>query len=157
MSVQSVKEHLKKYGMDNRIITVSCLTATVKEAAESLGCEEKEIAKTLSFKVSDNPILIVMAGDVKIDNAKYRGYFHEKAKMLQPEEVDTLIGHPIGGVCPFGASNNVKVYLDESLKRFEFVYPACGSPHNAIKITIKELEETTNYPEWIDVCKPKEN
>lgn len=113
--------------------------------------------KTLSFKVSDNPILIVMAGDVKIDNAKYRGYFHEKAKMLQPEEVDTLIGHPIGGVCPFGVSNNVKVYLDESLKRFEFVYPACGSPHNAIKITIKELEETTNYPEWIDVCKPKEN
>lgn len=156
MSVLSAQEHLKKYHMENRIITMPSLTATVKEAAESLGCEEKEIAKTLSFLVLDSPILIVMAGDVKIDNAKYKAFFHEKAKMLSFEMVEEMIGHPVGGVCPFGVNKGVKIYLDDSLKRFEYVYPACGSTHNAIKITIEELENIVNYESWIDVCKEKE-
>lgn len=153
MSALSVKEHLEKYHLADKIITMPSLTATVKEAANSLGCTEKEIAKTLSLKVNDNPIVIVMAGDVKIDNAKYRHHFHEKAKMLSPNEVEILTSHPIGGVCPFGLKENVTVYLDESLKRFTYVYPACGSIHNAIKITIPLLEEVTSHPEWIDVTK----
>lgn len=153
MSALSVKEHLEKYHLVEKIITMPSLTATVKEAAESLGCAEKEIAKTLSLKVNDKPIVIVMAGDAKIDNAKYRHYFHEKAKMLSHDEVEDLTSHPIGGVCPFGLKENVTVYLDESLKRFTYVYPACGSPHNAIKITIPLLEEVTSYPTWIDVTK----
>lgn len=157
MSEITVRNHLKKYSMDNLIITMPSSTATVKEAADSLGCEEKEIAKTLSLKLSTGPILIVMAGDVKIDNAKYRNFFHEKAHMLSPEEVNDLIGHPIGGVCPFGVNDNVHIYLDNSLKRFTYVYPACGSTHNAIKISIPKLEEVTSYPAWIDVTKPKEN
>ena len=130
-------------------------SATVSLAAESLGCEEARIAKTLSFKLEDKCILIVTAGDVKIDNAKYRHEFGLKAKMLQPEEVNELIGHPIGGVCPFGVNEGVNIYLDESLKRFTTVFPACGETNNAIELTIKELEETTNYVKWIDVCKAK--
>lgn len=153
MSIVSVKEHLAKYHLENSIITMDSLTATVKEAAESLGCQEKEIAKTLSFKTTTDTTLIVMAGDVKIDNAKYRAFFHEKAKMLTPEEVETKIGHPVGGVCPFGVNEGVKIYLDNSLKRFDYVYPACGSQHNAIKLSIKTLEEITDYLDWIDVCK----
>ena len=145
MSEITVRNHLKKYSMDNLIITMPSSTATVKEAADSLGCEET------------GPILIVMAGDVKIDNAKYRNFFHEKAHMLSSEEVNDLIGHPIGGVCPFGVNDNVHIYLDNSLKRFTYVYPACGSTHNAIKISIPKLEEVTSYPTWIDVTKPKEN
>ncbi len=156
MSITSVKEHLKKYNLDNQIITMNESTATVKEAAISLKCEEKEIAKTLSFKTKTDIILIVMAGDVKIDNSKYREKFHEKAKMLSSEEVEIETGHPVGGVCPFGINKDVKLYLDKSLKRFKYIYPACGSPHNAIKISIDKLEEVTNYPEWIDVCKVKD-
>ena len=155
MSEISVKNHLKKYNKDNQIITMPSSTATVKEAAESLGCEEARIAKTLSFKTANETLLIVTTGDVKIDNAKYRNYFHEKAHMLPIDEVEVKIGHPIGGVCPFGVNDNVSIYLDESLKRFETVYPACGTPHNAIELTINELEEITDYKEWIDVTKPK--
>ena len=155
MSEISVKNHLKKYNKDNQIITMPSSTATVKEAAESLGCEEARIAKTLSFKTANETLLIVTTGDVKIDNAKYRNYFHEKAHMLPIYEVEDKIGHPIGGVCPFGVNDNVNIYLDESLKRFETVYPACGTPHNAIELTINELEEITDYKEWIDVTKPK--
>ena len=155
MSEISVKNHLKKYNKDNQIITMPSSTATVKEAAESLGCEEARIAKTLSFKTANETLLIVTAGDVKIDNAKYRNYFHEKAHMLPIDEVEVKIGHPIGGVCPFGVNDNISIYLDESLKRFETVYPACGTPHNAIELTINELEEITDYKEWIDVTKPK--
>lgn len=155
MSEISVKTHLKKYNKDNQIITMPSSTATVKEAAESLGCEEARIAKTLSFKTTNEILLIVTAGDVKIDNAKYRNYFHEKAHMLPIDEVEDKIGHPIGGVCPFGVNDNISIYLDESLKRFETVYPACGTPHNAIELTINELEEITDYKEWIDVTKPK--
>ena len=156
MSTISVVEHLKKYNMDKRIITVSTSSATVKEAALALGTEEARIAKTLSFKLKDKNILIVVAGDVKIDNAKYRHTFGEKAHMLSFEEVEEITGHPVGGVCPFGVKPGVKIYLDESLKRFETVYPACGATNNAIELTIKELEETTNYTMWVDVCKSKE-
>jgi len=155
MSELKVREYLKKYKMDNRIITMDTSSATVALAAMSLRCEEARIAKTLSFKVEDKCILIVTAGDVKIDNAKYRHEFGLKAKMIQAEEVVELIGHPIGGVCPFGVNKGVEIYLDESLKRFTTVFPACGETNNAIELTIKELEETTDYVKWIDVCKEK--
>lgn len=153
MSKASVIEHLKKYHMENRIITVNSSSATVKEAAEALGTEEARIAKTLSFKLKDKVILIVIKGDMKIDNAKYRHTFGEKAHMLSHDEVEELTGHPVGGVCPFGVKEGVEIYLDESLKVFDTVYPACGAPNNAIKISIPELEEVTNYSEWVDVCK----
>lgn len=156
MSKQSVIEHLKKYNLDTKIITVPTSSATVKEAAEALGTEEARIAKTLSFKLKEKNIIIVVAGDVKIDNAKYKQTFSEKAHMLSHEEVEEITGHPVGGVCPFGVKPGVEIYLDESLKRFETVYPACGATNNAIELTISKLEEVTNYPQWIDVCKLKE-
>ena len=155
MSEIKEKEYLKKYKMDNRIITMNTSSATVALAAESLGCEEARIAKTLSFKLQDKYILIVTAGDVKIDNAKYRHEFGEKAKMLQAEEVEEIIGHPVGGVCPFGVNSGVDIYLDESLKRFTTVFPACGATNNAIEVTIEELENVTKQTKWIDVCKLK--
>lgn len=153
MSLNNVKEYFKKYNMEDRVIELSSSSATVKEAAEALGTEEALIAKTLSFIIEDKPILIVAAGDAKIDNSKYKGYFHTKAKMIPLEEVNNLIGHEVGGVCPFAIKENVTVYLDESLKRFEHIYPACGSGNSAIKLTIEELEKYSNYTNWIDVCK----
>lgn len=153
MSEVKVKEYLKKYNMDDRIIVMPTSCATVTLAAQSLNCEEARIAKTLSFKKTDKCILIVTAGDAKIDNAKYRGEFGEKARMLAFEEVEEKIGHPVGGVCPFAVNEGVEIYLDESLKRFETVYPACGASNNAIKITLEELEKVTGYIKWIDVCK----
>ncbi len=153
MAIELVKEYFKKYNMESKIIELPTSSATVKEAAESLGTEEALIAKTLSFIVEDKPILIVAAGDAKIDNAKYKGYFHTKAKMIPFEDVNNLIGHNPGGVCPFAINEGVTVYLDESLKRFEHVYPACGSSNSAIKLTIQELEKYSNYTTWIDVCK----
>lgn len=157
MSVAKVEEYLKKYNMNNRIITVSKTSATVKEAAEALGTEEAKIAKTLSFKLKDKYIVIVTTGDVKIDNAKYRHTFNEKAHMVAFDEVEAKIGHPVGGVCPFALNEGVEVYLDESLKQFKTVFPACGATNNAIEISIEELENITNYKEWIDVTKQKEN
>ncbi len=156
MSKERVKEYLAKYNMDNRIQEFNVSSATVKEAALALNCEEKRIAKTLSFLVDDKPILIVTAGDTKTSNSKYKGYFHTKAKMIPADMVDNLIGHPIGGVCPFGVNDGVEIYLDESLKRFETVFPACGETNNAIELTIDELEQVTNYKSWIDVCDIKE-
>ena len=153
MSLNNVKEYFKKYNMEDRVIELSSSSATVKEAAEALGTEEALIAKTLSFIIEDKPILIVAAGDAKIDNSKYKGYFHTKAKMIPFEEVNNLIGHNPGGVCPFAIKENVTVYLDESLKRFDYVYPACGSSNSAIKLTIEELEKYSNYTTWVDVCK----
>lgn len=153
MSLNNVKEYFKKYNMEDRVIELSSSSATVKEAAEALGTEEALIAKTLSFIIEDKPIVIVAAGDAKIDNSKYKGYFHTKAKMIPFEEVNNLIGHNPGGVCPFAIKENVTVYLDESLKRFEHIYPACGSGNSAIKLTIEELEKYSNYTNWIDVCK----
>lgn len=153
MSLERAKEYLSKFGMANRVVEFTSSSATVAEAAIAAGCTEGEIAKTLSFIVDDKPVLIVVAGDVKIDNSKYKGYFHTKAKMIAFEDVEKLIGHAVGGVCPFGIEAGVTVYLDVSLKRFDMVYPACGSSNSAIKLTVEELEKTSGYIEWIDVCK----
>ena len=156
MSLETAKKHLKKYHLEDRIMIFDSSSATVKEAAEAIHCEAKEIAKTMSFLVEEKPIVIVVAGDVKIDNSKYKQEFHKKAKMVPSEELEEIIGHEMGGVGPFGLKENVEVYLDESLKRFENVYPACGSHNSACKISIKELEEVTDYKKWVDVCKPIE-
>ena len=153
MAIEKVREYFKQYKIEDRIIELSDSTATVALAAASLGTKECRIAKTLSFIIEDKPILIVVAGDAKIDNSKYKGHFHIKAKMIPYEEVNNLIGHNPGGVCPFGINKEVIVYLDESLKRFDYVYPACGSSNSAIKLTIEELEKYSNYTSWIDVCK----
>jgi len=153
MSVERVKDYFKKYNMDNRIQEFNVSSATVELAAEALHCEPCRIAKTLSFMVDGNPILIVAAGDTKIDNSKYKAQFKTKAKMLTPEEAESLIGHRVGGVCPFAVNEGITIYLDESLKRFETVFPACGSGNSAIELTIDELEKYSNYSEWIDVCK----
>lgn len=153
MSLEKVKEYFKKYDMDDKIIEFNDSSATVKDAALRLNCEDELIAKTLSFKVDDKVILIVLSGNVKIDNSKYKQIFHTKAKMLSFDEVEELIGHKVGGVCPFAINNNIDVYLDESLKKYEYVYPACGSANSAIKLTIMELEKYSNYKSWIDVSK----
>lgn len=153
MAIERCREYFKTFHMEDRILEFPVSSATVELAAEAAGCEPKRIAKTMSFKLAENPILIVTAGDARIDNSKYKGKFHTKAKMLEPEEVETLIGHSIGGVCPFGINDGVTVYLDESLKRFDTVFPACGSSNSAIELTIQELEKYSNFVEWIDVCK----
>jgi len=153
MSIEKVREYFRKYNMEERVQEFEESSATVELAAKAVNCEPKRIAKTLSFKVGDAPILIVVAGDAKIDNAKYKAEFSKKAKMLTYEEVLELIGHPVGGVCPFAINEGVKVYLDESLKRFETVYPACGSSNSAIELSIQELEKYSNFYKWIDVCK----
>lgn len=153
MSIVKVREYLKKFDKDKDIVEFDESSATVEDAAKAIGCEEADIAKTLSFLVGGNPILIVMAGDRRCDNHKYKELFHEKARMIAREDLVSLIGHEAGGVCPFGVNDGVVIYLDESLKSHEFVYPACGSCNSAIKLSIKELEELSNYKEWIDVTK----
>lgn len=153
MAIERVREYFKKFGIEERIQEFQVSSATVELAAEALNCEEKRIAKTLSFKVDDNVILIVAAGDTKIDNGKYKSKFHKKAKMLSTDEVLELVGHGVGGVCPFGINEGISVYLDISLKRFETVFPACGSSNSAIELTIEELEKYSGYIEWVDVCK----
>ena len=153
MSIEKVKEFFREKGVENKVLEFEISSATVELAAKALNCEEQRIAKSMSFKIDDQPIIIVTAGDVKIDNAKYKARFHTKAKMLQFDEVEALIGHRVGGVCPFAINKGVTVYLDESLKRFETVFPACGSSNSAIELTIPELEEYSNYTEWVDVCK----
>ena len=153
MSLIKVKEYLKKYNMDNRIIEFDTSSATVSLAAKALNCKEEKIAKSLSFKTKDKVILIVVKGDSKIDNKKYKNEFKEKAHMLPFDEVENLIGHEVGGVCPFAVNSNVEVYLDNSLKKFDTVFPACGSHNSAIEVTIEELEKTTNFIKWIDVTK----
>ena len=153
MAFERAKEYLKGFGLDDKVLEFEVSSATVKEAAIAANCAEAEIAKTLSFMVEEKPILIVVAGDQKIDNSKYKAEFHTKAKMLAFEEVESLIGHAVGGVCPFGINEGVEVYLDESLKRFEVVYPACGSSNSAVKLSIEELENASSYLKWIDVCK----
>lgn len=153
MSFQKAKEHLKKYELDKKIMEFTTSSATVQEAAKALNCTEGEIAKTLSFLIDEQPILIVVAGDAKIDNSKYKGEFHKKAKMIPFDKVENMIGHKVGGVCPFGIKEGVEVYLDVSLKKYETIYPAAGSSNSAVKVTIKELEQVSNYKKWIDVCK----
>ena len=153
MAIDKVKEYFKPLHMEDHILEFDVSSATVELAAEVLHCEGKKIAKTMSFLVGEQPILIVTAGDTKIDNAKYRHFFGAKAKMIPGEEVEAIIGHAIGGVCPFAINENVKVYLDESLKRFQTVFPAAGSSNSAIELTIPELEKYSNFLQWVDVCK----
>lgn len=153
MAIEKVRAYFEQFGIADRIKEFHESSATVELAAHALCTEPCRIAKTLSFMLGDKAILIVTAGDAKIDNHKYKSFFGAKAKMLKPEEVNDLIGHSIGGVCPFGINDGVTVYLDESLKRFETVFPACGSSNSAIELTIPELEKYSNFVEWIDVCK----
>lgn len=153
MAIEKVREYLKKFHIEDRIKEFDVSSATVELAAEALGCEGKRIAKTLSFMVENNPTLIVTSGDAKIDNPKFKEIFKCKASMIPFEDVERLVGHAVGGVCPFGINDGVKVYLDISLKRFDTVYPACGSSNSAIELTIAELEKTSGYLSWIDVCK----
>ena len=153
MSIEKVRAYFRSVGMENRIMEFPVSSATVALAAQALGCEPCRIAKTLSFSVGGSPILVVAAGDTKIDNPKYKARFGTKAKMLTPEEATTLIGHAVGGVCPFAVNTGVTVYLDESLKRFSSVFPACGSSNSAIEMTPEELEIHSGYAAWVDVCK----
>lgn len=153
MSFESVKNYFRKWDMQDRAMEFPVSSASVAEAAIAVGCEEKQIAKTMSFKVQDKPILIVLAGDARIDNSKYKARFHTKAVMLKGDEVEALTGHAIGGVCPFDVKEGVTVYLDESLKRFETVYPACGSNNSAIELSIAELEKCSGFSDWVDIGK----
>lgn len=153
MAIEKVKKYFKKYDMEDRIQEFDVSSATVELAAEALHCEPCRIAKTLSFMAKEQPVLIVTAGDAKIDNPKYKAQFGTKAKMLTYEEVESLTGHAVGGVCPFAVNDGLTIYLDESLKRFQTVFPACGSSNSAIELTIEELEKYSGYTAWIDVCK----
>lgn len=153
MSIERVREYFRKYHMENRILEFESSSATVELAAKAAGCEPARIAKTLSFKVDDKPVLIVTAGDAKIDNPKYKARFGTKAKMLAPDEVEVMTGHAIGGVCPFGIKDGVTVYLDNSMKRFKTIFPACGSSNSAVELTMDELEQYSGYQTWVDVCK----
>lgn len=153
MSIEKVREYLSKYGAENRILEFNVSSATVELAAKALGCEPCQIAKSMAFQIEEAAILIVAAGDVKIDNSKFKSEFATKAKMVQFNDVEQAIGHAVGGVCPFAINENVKVYLDNSLKRFETVYPACGSSNSAIGLSINELEEFSSFEKWVDVCK----
>lgn len=156
MSIERVRSYFEKYNIENKILEFQVSSATVELAALALNCEPQRIAKTLSFLVNDKAILIVAAGDAKIDNKKYKAQFGAKAKMLAPDQVEDMIGHAIGGVCPFGINEGVTVYLDESLKRFETVFPACGSSNSAIELTIEELEKYSGFTQWVNVCKEYE-
>lgn len=156
MSIEKAKEYFKNFNMESKVLEFDVSSATVELAAIAVGCEPQRIAKTLSFKIGDKSILIVTAGDAKIENSKYKAKFSTKAKMLSREELLETVGHDIGGVCPFGINDGVDVYLDESLKRFTTVFPACGSSNSAIELTIDELEKYSNSKEWVDVCSIRE-
>ena len=153
MAIEKVKAYFKECGMEEKVQELDVSSATVELAAAALHCEPQRIAKTLSFMVDGHAVLVVAAGDAKIDNPKYKAQFGTKAKMLSLEEVETMVGHAVGGVCPFAVNEGVDVYLDVSLKRFTTVFPACGSSNSAIELTIPELEEHSGYIGWVDVCK----
>ncbi len=153
MSIERVREFFQSRGLAERIIELDSSSATVALAAAALGCEESRIAKTLSFHVGERVVLVVAAGDAKIDNAKYKAQFGVKAKMLSYEEAEPCIGHAVGGVCPFAICAGVEVYLDISLRRFSTVFPACGSANSAIELTLAELEALAAPRAWVDVCK----
>ena len=153
MAVEKVREYFKKLGIDGRILEFDVSSATVGLAAQAIGCEPCRIAKTVSFDVHGAPVLIVAAGDAKIDNQKFKAQFGTKAKMLSPEETESLVGHAVGGVCPFALNGGVTVFLDVSLRRFATVFPACGSGNSAIELTLPELERYSNPVSWVDVCK----
>ena len=153
MSIEKVRNYFKKLGIEDRIREFDVSSATVALAAEALGCEGKRIAKTLSFETAEGCILVVAAGDARIDNGKFKAEFSMKAKMADFNRVAELCGHAVGGVCPFAVNDGVEIYLDVSLKRFETVFPACGSSNSAIELTVDELEQYSNYKKWVDVCK----
>ena len=153
MAIEKVRAYFAQFGIVDQVQEFEVSSATVELAAQALNCEPCRIAKTLSFMVDGHAILIVAAGDAKIDNPKYKAQFGTKAKMLTPDEAETLIGHAVGGVCPFAINKGVTVYLDNSLKRFETVFPACGSSNSAIELTITELENYSGFTSWVDVCK----
>lgn len=153
MSQKRAENYLEQKGFLDHVIRLEASTATVAEAADALGVELGMIAKTMSFLLDDQPILILTEGTARVENRKYKDTFHIKAKMIPFEEVEQWIGHAPGGVCPFGINDGVKVYLDESLRRFETVYPAAGDDHSAVKLTIPELEEVAGAVGWVDVCK----
>ena len=154
MSIEKVRAYFSGLGIEDRIREFDVSSATVELAAQAVGVEGARIAKSLSFKVEDKPVIIVTAGDAKVDNGKYKAQFHTKAKMLTHEEAHTLIGHDVGGVCPFALPEDVKVYLDVSMKRFGTVFPAAGSGNSAIELTCEELEKySSNFQQWVDVCK----
>lgn len=156
MSLETAKEYLKQYGMEGRVLEFSQSSATVAEAAKAAGTEPGRIAKTMSFYVGEEPVLVLLTGDVKVDNHKYKEQFHTKAKMLPPDELPEVIGHAMGGVCPFGIKPGVTVYLDVSLRRFETVFPAAGSSNSAIELSIPELEQVSGAKGWVDISKPME-
>lgn len=153
MAIEKVQEYFRAFGMEERIIVTKESSATVELAAQAVGVEPARIAKSLTFKVQEKPVMVVAAGDARVDNKKYKTFFGVKAKMLTAEEVLEFIGHAVGGVCPFAIPENVDVYLDESMKRFETVFPACGSGNSAIELTLEELEKYSGSKGWINVCK----
>lgn len=153
MSIEKARAHLAQFGAENRIQEFEVSSATVELAAQAVGCEPARIAKTLSFRTNEGVILVVAAGDAKVDNGKYKAQFGCKAKMLAFEEVEPEIGHAVGGVCPFGVNEGVSVYLDESLRRFDTVYPAAGSANSAIELSLAALEQFSGADSWVDVCK----
>ena len=156
MSVDRVRAYFEQAGFDGEILLFDASSATVPLAAIAVGCEEARIAKTLSFLVKDAPVLIVAAGDARVDNRKFKDQFGAKAKKLTTEQAETLVGHAVGGVCPFAVNPGVSVYLDESLRRFESVYPACGSANSAVKVTLDELERLSHSLGWVAVCGVRE-
>ncbi len=153
MAIEKVKEYFRQFGIEDRVQEFTVSSKTVELAAAALNCEPCRIAKTLSFAVGDRVVLIVTSGDSKVGNSKFKSYFGTKAKMLAFDDVENLVGHAVGGVCPFAVNDGVEIYLDESLKRFATIFPACGSSNCAIELTIPELEQYSNYINWIDVCK----
>lgn len=156
MSLESVRSYLTQWNAEDRILEFPASSATVADAAKVLGCKEEEIAKTMSFKVEEQVVLVVMAGDVKVANPKFKAQFNKKPTMIKGDEVEALTGHPPGGVCPFGVNEGADIYLDESLKRFDKVYPACGSNNSAIEVTLQELEQFSQFKDWVDVSKKAE-
>lgn len=156
MSIERARAHLKKWDLENRIQEFEVSSATVELAAKALNIEGARIAKTLSYMVDGCAVLIVAAGDIRVDNRKFKDTFHTKAKMLTPDQAVELVGHAVGGVCPFGVNEGVKIYLDESLKRFETVFPAAGSSNSAIELSTAELERASEYVGWVDVAKDVE-
>lgn len=153
MSFTKATTYLQKRGLGENVMEFDCSLATVVEAAAAVGCASKQIAKTLSFLVGGEAVLVVVAGDCKIDNAKFKAHFATKAKMLDADVVEETVGHAVGGVCPFGVNENVAIYLDESLKRLDTLYPSCGSVNSAVKLTLAQLEEAVEFKAWVDVCR----
>lgn len=153
MSYENVKRYFDEMGLGERVMDLAHASGTVEEAAEAIGCEPKRIAKTMSFLLGEKVILVVAAGDARIDNKKFKGAFHQKAKMIPRDAVEDCTGHAPGGVCPFVVKEGVSVYLDVSLKRFDIVYPAAGNAHSAVKLNIEELERCSGSLQWVDVCK----